>query len=61
MDNKRWNGKINGIIYYKDKKINIDGEYLNGKLNGKGKEYDDNGNLIFEEEYLNEEKFNGNG
>ena len=60
MDNKRWNGKINGIIYYKGKKINIDGEYLNGKLNGKGKEYDDNGNLIFEEEYLNEEKFNGN-
>ena len=27
--------------------------YLNGKRNGKGKEYDSNGKLIFEGEYLN--------
>ena len=28
------------------------GEFLNGKRNGKGKEYDYEGNLIFEGEYL---------
>ena len=31
----------------------FEGEYLNGKRNGKGKEYDWNGKLIFEGEYLN--------
>ena len=42
------NGK--GLIkeYYYDR---FEGEYLNGKINGKGKEYDDEGNLIFEGEY----------
>ena len=30
-----------------------EGEYLNGKRNGKGKEYDYDGNVIFEGEYLN--------
>ena len=40
----------------------FEGEYLKGKRNGKGKEYDPfNGNLIFEGEYLNGEKWNGNG
>ena len=29
------------------------GEYLNGRRNGKGKEYHNNGRLIFEGEYLN--------
>ena len=29
-----------------------------GKRNGKGKEYDDNGNLIFKGEYLNDNKMN---
>ena len=30
-----------------------EGEYLNGnRWNGKGKEYDDNNNLIFDGEYL---------
>ena len=38
------------------------GEYLNGKRNGKGKEYDyRNGKLKFEGEYLNGNKWNGNG
>ena len=32
-----------------------EGEYLNGKRNGKGKEYDEKGNIIFEGEYLNGE------
>ena len=31
----------------------FEGEYLNGKPNGKGKEYDGNGNLLFDGEYLN--------
>ena len=45
---------------YKDKLI-FEGEYLNGKRNGKGKEYNKNdGNLLFEGEYLNGEK-NGKG
>ena len=37
-----------------------EGEYLGGKRNGKGKEfrYDQ---LIFEGEYLNDEKWNGKG
>ena len=38
----------------------FEGEYLNGKRNGKGKEYDWNGKLIFEGEYLNGKR-NGNG
>ena len=31
----------------------FEGDYLNGKRTGKGKEYDYNGNLKFEGEYLN--------
>ena len=31
----------------------FEGEYLNGKRNGKGKEYDFNGKLKFEGEFLN--------
>ena len=38
---------------FKNDKLTFEGEYLNGKRNGKGKEYDDNGRLIFEGEYLN--------
>ena len=33
--------------------LKYEGEYLNGKRNGKGKEFDINGKLIFEGEYLN--------
>ena len=36
-----------------------EGEYLNGKRNGKGKEYYDNGDLKFEGEYLNGVQING--
>ena len=43
-----------GKIYnaYKDTLL-FEGEYLNGKKNGKGKEYSDFASLIFEGEYLN--------
>jgi len=40
----------------------FEGEYLNGKRNGKGKEYYEffnNNILIFEGEYLNGKKWNG--
>ena len=37
----------------------FEGEYLNGKRNGKGKEYNKEGKLIFEGEYLNGFKWNG--
>ena len=44
-----------------EKKIKVfEGEYLNKKRNGKGKEYHDNGIIKFEGEYLNGKK-NGKG
>jgi len=39
----------------------FEGEYLNGKRNGKGKEYYYNRNIIFEVEYLNGKRWNGKG
>ena len=44
---------------YNDEII-FDGEFLNGKRNGKGKEYYDNSVLKFEGEYLNNKR-NGKG
>ena len=41
-------------------KLIFEGEYLNGKRNGKGKEYYRNGKLLFEGEYLNGKR-NGKG
>ena len=37
----------------------FEGEYLNRKRSGKGKEYYDNGNLIFEGEYLYGKRLKG--
>jgi len=45
---------------YNLKKIIFEGELLNGEKNGKGKEYDYDGNLKFEGEFLNGLK-NGKG
>jgi len=42
---------------YKDI-LKFEGEYLYGKRNGKGKEYDINGKLIFEGDYLNDQRKN---
>ena len=53
------NGKVKEYDYYNGKLI-FEGEYLNGKRNGKGKEYYNNGKLIFEGEYLNGKR-NGKG
>ena len=75
VKNKKWNGKgydENGnIIYklirgngkvkeYKYCRLIFDGEYLNGKKNGKGKEYFLDGYLKFEGDYL-DGKRNGFG
>ena len=56
-------GGKNGIVkeYILNKDILIfEGEYLNGKRNGKGKEYNNEGNVIFEGEYKNGKR-NGKG
>ena len=39
----------------------FEGNYLNGKKNGNGKEYYENGKLKFEGEYLNGKKIQGKG
>ena len=50
-------GMIDKVKEYKNV-LKFEGEYLFGKKNGKGKEYDINGNVIYEGEYLdNERKF----
>jgi len=36
----------------------FEGEYLNGERNGEGKEYDYNGNLIYDGQYLNGKRKN---
>ena len=49
----------NGIVkQYNDYSsiLEFESEYLNGKRNGKGKEFDNSGTLIFEGEYLNGKK-----
>ena len=47
-----------GIIkeYYNNEKLNFEGEYSKGNVNGKGKIYDKNGNLNFEGEFLDGKK-----
>jgi len=52
-----------GCINGKEKEklfLIYEGEYINGKRNGKGKEYNLEGKIIFEGEYLNgKKKWNG--
>ena len=54
------NGKLNwkGKEFKGDKLI-FEGEYINGKRNGKGKEYYNNGQILFEGEYLYDYRFKG--
>ena len=40
-------------------KLTFEGEYFENKRNGKGKEYDEEGNIIFEGEYAYEHKIRG--
>jgi len=37
----------------------FEGEYINGQINGKGKEYYDDSKLKFEGEYINGNRWNG--
>ena len=46
LNGLKWNGKVKE--YYNKGQLRFEGEYLNGKR--KGKEYDYNGNLNYEEE-----------
>ena len=52
-------------IFKRNDKFNVnllfEGEYLNGELNGKCKEYFEDGNLSFEGEYKNGKRWNGKG
>ena len=74
LNGKKWEGKIydplnndvfelkNGKGWFReyDKRLIIEGEYINGLISGKGKEYNCDGILIFEGEYVYGLK-NGNG
>ena len=53
------NGKIKEYNYDSGKLV-FEGDYLNGKINGKEKEYDSKNNLGFKGEYL-DGKRNGKG
>jgi len=46
--------------YYVRRDIKYEGEYLNGELNGKGKQYDE-GKLVFEGIFKNGKRWNGKG
>ena len=46
----------NKLKHHSNGKLKYAGEYLNGKRNGKGKEYNYDGKLEFEGEYLNGER-----
>ena len=76
MYNRKWNGKgydeNENIIYelindsgkvreYNCFGLEFEGEYLNGKKNGKGKKYNYECELVFEGEYLNRKRWNGKG
>ncbi len=48
---------MNGKVKEYDDELTIEGEYINGKINGKVKEYHEGGGtLIFEAEYINGKK-----
>ena len=46
---------------FESKIMKYEGEYLNGKWDGKGKEFNANGHLIYEGEYKDDNKWNGRG
>ena len=62
-ENSNSNSNSNNIILgkeYYDSNLVFEGEYFNGKRNGKGKEYNEQSKLIFEGEYCNGKR-NGKG
>ena len=51
---------FHSIVFHLNIYLQIfEGEYLDGIRNGKGKEYDYYGQLLFEGEYLNGKRWNG--
>ena len=50
---KNGNGKAKTCIFYEDKKIIFEGEYINGEKNGIEKEFNSYNDLKFERQYLN--------
>ena len=77
LNGKKWSGigySVSGGVEYElndgkgivkkhfdNCQLKLEGEYLNGKLNGKIKKYYHNGTLEFEGEYLNGNRWNGKG
>jgi len=55
------NGKGKEYFDFDNGQLIFEGEYLNGKRNGKGKEYGYSGKLKFEGEYKNDLRWNGIG
>ena len=55
MKGKRRNGKEYDDFYGK---LEYEGEYLNGEYNGKGKQYNKNGNLYMKENFWMEKEKN---
>ena len=53
------NNKKTNFHIFNNGKLEFEGEYLNEKRNGKGKEYYNNGRLEFEGEYLNGKRWDG--
>ena len=51
-------GKIKEYNSYNNRLI-FEGQYSDGKRNGKGKEYNENGKIIFEGEFLDGKKWKG--
>ena len=49
---KEGRGYVKTYFYYTARLL-FEGEYINGEINGKGKEYDENGRIKYEGEYLN--------
>ena len=57
LKGKRWSGKVKQ--YWRNKLL-FECQYVNGEINGKGKEYDyNNDKIIFEGEYINGKRWNG--
>ena len=55
------NNGIGRIFDSYENKILFEGKYINNKKNGKGKEFDEEGNIIFEGEYFKDKKIKGKG
>ena len=51
FEEQRWNGKIK--IEILESYITYEGELLNGKKHGKGKEWSDDNKLLYEGEFIN--------